>query len=80
MLCATYNLHSHSVCAWEGSVYVFLASYGGLLWTEAQKLVASDGATLERFGASISVSGSLLAVGAVNDNDQGTNSGCLKRL
>jgi uncharacterized repeat protein (TIGR01451 family) len=46
----------------QGSVYVFVRS--GTVWTEQQKLFASDGATNDQFGYSVSVSGDTLVVGA----------------
>ena len=43
--------------------------------TEAQKLLASDGATGEQFGVSVSVSGDTGLIGAVFDDDLGSNTG-----
>ena len=59
----------------EGSVYVFRTVDGGLSWSEAQKLVASDGAVNDYFGYVVSVSGDVLAVGSVFDDDKGESSG-----
>ena len=39
------------------------------------KLLASDGAAVDRFGYSVSISGDQLVVGAYEDDDNGTNSG-----
>ncbi len=46
----------------RGAAYVFAASGG--TWTEQQELTASDGATGDLFGNSVSVSGSTVAIGA----------------
>jgi uncharacterized repeat protein (TIGR01451 family) len=48
-----------------GSVYVFVRS--GAVWSEQQKLVASDGGALQYFGLSVSVSGDTLVVGQLVD-------------
>lgn len=55
----------------QGSAYVFARS--GTVWTEQQKLTASDGGALDRFGISVSISGSSVIVGAKLNN--GGNSG-----
>ncbi len=39
------------------------------------KLTASDGARGDYFGYSVSASGNVIAVGAYNDDDKGSNSG-----
>jgi hypothetical protein len=44
-------------------------------WTQAAKLTASDGATFDRFGFSVAVSGDVVLIGAPVDDDQGSNSG-----
>jgi len=49
-----------------GSAYVFVRS--GTVWTEQQKLVASDGGLLDTFGWSVSVSGDTLVAGAPFDD------------
>ena len=49
-----------------GSAYVFVRS--GTLWTEQQKLIASDGADGDRFGVTLSVSGDTVVVGAPEDD------------
>ncbi|CAK0818549.1 unnamed protein product [Prorocentrum cordatum] len=56
-----------------GSAYVFNGTTGERLL----KLVASDGAANDYFGDSVAVSsdGARVVVGAMNDDDQGTNSG-----
>jgi hypothetical protein len=65
-----------SLCA--GAVYVFaLSGGGGSAWTQTQKLLAADGAAGDQFGYCVSLAGGLLAVGAHNDDDKGTDSGGL---
>ncbi|MEW5936266.1 MAG: putative Ig domain-containing protein [Candidatus Thermoplasmatota archaeon] len=57
----------------QGSAYVFVRNQGGAdNWGEVKKLTASDGATDDRFGASVSVSGDTIVVGAYFD-DVGAN-------
>ena len=60
----------------SGSAYVFVKPSGG--WSDATqtaKLTASDGATFDDFGWSVSVSGDTIVVGAIDDDDNGNNSG-----
>ncbi len=45
------------------------------LWVERDKLAASDAAANDLFGHSVSVHGDRLLIGAVNDDDGGSNSG-----
>ncbi|HRI65111.1 MAG TPA: hypothetical protein PK156_12770 [Polyangium sp.] len=54
----------------QGSAYVFTRSGG--VWTEQQKLTASDGETDDLFGGSVALSGDTALVGAVYD-DVGAN-------
>ena len=56
-----------------GSAYVFEFSMGS--WIEKQKLIPSDPAWDQSFGASVSVSGATLLVGAGTDSTSGSNSG-----
>ena len=57
-----------------GSAYVFERDAGGQ-WLEAAKLVASDGATNDQFGISVTVSGTVVLVGARFDDDLAEDSG-----
>ncbi len=58
----------------SGSVYVFTRdSTGG--WGEQAKLLASDGATYDRFGWSVAVDGYTAVIGAYKDEDNGWYSG-----
>lgn len=57
----------------SGSAYVFART--GSVWTEQQKLVAIDGSKDDAFGWSVAVSGDTAVIGAVNDDDNGGESG-----
>ncbi|PIE44645.1 MAG: hypothetical protein CSA45_05950 [Gammaproteobacteria bacterium] len=46
----------------RGAVYVF--DYRGSIWTETQKLTASDGAVYDMFGRSVALDGDCLLIGA----------------
>jgi len=59
--------------SYTGSAYVFVRS--GTSWTQQAKLLASDGATDDMFGASVSLSGDTALVGARGDDDNGSASG-----
>lgn len=56
-----------------GSVYVFIRS--GTMWTEQQKLIASDAATSDDFGNSVSIIGDYIVVGSPLNDDAGSTSG-----
>ena len=56
-----------------GSAYVFARS--GTTWTQQAKLLASDGAAGDQFGVSVSVSGDTAVVGALRDDDKGSDAG-----
>ena len=49
-----------------GAAYVF--TFNGATWSQQQKLIASDGASVDRFGYSVAVSGDTVAVGAREDD------------
>ena len=60
----------------SGSAYIFSRNQGGAdNWGEVKKLTASDAATPDQFGFSVSVSGDTAIVGARNDSDAGSQSG-----
>ncbi|MHC4698690.1 MAG: FG-GAP repeat protein, partial [Planctomycetota bacterium] len=60
----------------SGSAYVFQRDEGGTdNWGEVVKLTATDAASADRFGVSVSVSGDTAIVGAHLNDDDGTNSG-----
>jgi len=56
-----------------GAAYVFMR--GGTTWTEQAKLIASDGASGDNFGYSVSLDGETALVGAYQDDDKGSGSG-----
>ncbi len=58
---------------YTGSAYIFY--YDGTSWSQQVKLLASDGATGDLFGCSVSISGDYAVVGAYYDDDSFTNSG-----
>jgi len=53
--------------------YVFKRT--GTSWAQEAKLLASDGAAVDLFGRSVSISGDYAVVGAYFDDDNGSNSG-----
>ena len=55
---------------WSGAVYVFRRSGGG--WAQEAYLKASNPDAFDRFGASVSVSGDTLAVGAPGEGSNAT--------
>jgi hypothetical protein len=58
----------------SGAVYVFTRQSNGT-WTQAAKLKASDAQAVDHFGEAVALHGSVLAVGAPEDNDRGTDGG-----
>jgi hypothetical protein len=57
----------------SGSVYVLARDFGGRgAWGELQKLLASDGDALDRFGNAVALSGQTLSAGAVGDDITGS--------
>ena len=58
-----------------GSAYIF--KYNGTAWSQQAKLTASDGAASDYFGYSVSISsdGTTALIGAIHDDDKGSNSG-----
>ena len=58
----------------SGSAYVYERQGDGS-WLEVAKLTASDGAADDRFGISVSLSGTRALVGASGDDDMGDRSG-----
>ncbi|HQU82687.1 MAG TPA: hypothetical protein PKY59_06170 [Pyrinomonadaceae bacterium] len=55
----------------QGSAYVFVRSGG--FWTQAQKLIASDGSQFDMFGTGVGISGDTIVVGAFQDSIVGNN-------
>ncbi len=56
-----------------GAVYIF--TLDGDSWVEQEKIIASDGASIDQFGSSVAISGNILVAGASLDDDNGENSG-----
>ena len=63
--------------SWSGAAYIY--RFNGVNWVEEAKLLASDGKTNDRFGLSVSISGTsgneVAIVGAYGHADNGTDSG-----
>ncbi len=57
----------------QGSAYVFVRSGG--VWSQQQKLSASDGAAGDEFGYSVAISGETVVVGARGDDGLGVDQG-----
>ncbi|MCX6662571.1 MAG: FG-GAP repeat protein [Euryarchaeota archaeon] len=57
----------------SGSAYVFTRT--GTTWTQQQKLLPSDGAAGDTFGATVSLSGDTAFIAAEYDDDNGNDSG-----
>ncbi len=57
----------------QGAAYVFTRSNG--VWTQQQKLAASDAASDDYFGLKVSLSGESALIGACYTNDKGPDSG-----
>lgn len=58
----------------SGASYVFTRDSAGV-WTERQKLTASDAEEGDNFGLSVAVDGDSVVVGAYGDNDNDSDSG-----
>ena len=84
---AAYNLFGSSVAisndliivgapnyvSGPGSAYIF--RYSGGIWVMEQKIVALDGANLDKFGSGVGISGNVAIVGAKADDTTSTDSG-----
>ncbi len=57
----------------SGATYIFVRSTG--VWNEQQKLTASDAAAGDNFGYSVSLSADTAIIGAIYDDDGGSDSG-----
>ena len=57
-----------------GAVYVFVRDAGSGAWSEAQKLLASDGSQYDLFGISVALEGDRALVGASSDDNAGGSS------
>ncbi|MCW9013180.1 MAG: choice-of-anchor D domain-containing protein [Gammaproteobacteria bacterium] len=58
----------------SGSAYAFVRDTNGI-WSQQDKLLATDGTASDYFGHRISISGDRIVVGAVGDSDRGTDTG-----
>ncbi len=67
------SIHEDTNGYQSGSAYIY--SRSGPLWSLDQKIIASDGASEDEFGYSVSIDGDVLVVGARKDDDKGVNSG-----
>ncbi len=56
-----------------GAAYIF--ERVGNAWTQTAKLTTDDGASGDRFGSSVAISGDTAIIGAPGDDDRGGNSG-----
>jgi len=59
--------------SYSGSAYIF--EWNGTNWSQQAKLTASDGASSDYFGYSVSISGNRCVIGARYDDDKGSGSG-----
>lgn len=57
----------------SGSAFVY--RFDGMTWSEEAKLLASDGTASHHFGGSVAIKGDVTLVGAIGDQDNGSNSG-----
>ena len=58
-----------------GSAYIFVTNDSGITWTQKCKIVASDGASSDNFGNSVSINSFTALIGVNFDDDKGSNSG-----
>ena len=58
-----------------GAVYIY--RFDGSTWIEQDKITAGDAATGDHFGASVSISGSYVLIGAPGNDDGGDDSGAV---
>ena len=65
--------HDDDAGSSSGSAYIFKRN--GTTWTEQAKINASDGAAYDYFGYSVAISGDYAVVGAMYDDDAGSDSG-----
>jgi spore coat protein U-like protein len=61
---------------WSGAAYIFYRDQGGTdNWGQVTKITASDGASGDRFGISVSINGDMVVVGALKSDGNISNSG-----
>lgn len=63
----------------SGAVYVLALGVSpiGVLWSETQKLTASDGVTSDAFGSSVAIDADRIAVGAPESDEKGVSAGAV---
>ena len=59
----------------SGTVYIYHTDDEGLSWETYGTLSATDGASGDYFGVSVSVDANIAVIGAQFDDDKGTDSG-----
>lgn len=57
----------------SGSAYIFIRNGG--VWSQQQKLTASDAGAADSFGIAVAISGDTAVIGAHRDDDNGSDSG-----
>ena len=57
-----------------GAAFIYVRDVSGT-WNQQAKLLATDGASYDYFGASVALSGDIVVIGATGDDDKGTRSG-----
>jgi hypothetical protein len=70
---AKYDDISTNINEDRGAAYVF--TYNGTVWTQQQKLIASDGSGQDYFGAQLALSGDTVVVGVPMDNNSEPDQG-----
>jgi len=61
----------------SGSAYVFRFYPETMSWLQEQKIIASDGAPSDRFGASTAIAGDRIIIGSPLDDDKASRSGAV---
>lgn len=59
----------------QGSAYFFVRDDSTGIWSEEQKVVAFDAMDADQFGISVAIEGETAVIGALQDDDNGSNSG-----
>jgi hypothetical protein len=75
---AIAGAHEHDIDGMQavGAAYVFVRDHGGMNnWGQVKRLTAPDGQAVDAFGWWVSISRDTAAVGALLDDDAGTDSG-----
>jgi CSLREA domain-containing protein len=57
----------------SGSAYIFTRN--GTVWTQQQKLAAPNAQSIDRYGASVGISGNTIVVGSLDESPGGFNNG-----